>query len=55
MRLVIGSGMGIFTVIFMYTALGHHVHDHSTVKAGLETASPSGCYACWWARVLVEG
>jgi len=25
--------------------------DHSTVKAGLETA---GCYACWWARGVKE-
>ena len=43
----------------MYSCLyGHCVTvytDHSTVKAVLETASPSGWHAHWWTRVFSNG
>ena len=43
---------------FHYYLYGHCVTvytDHSTVKAVLETASPSGCHARWWTRVFSNG
>ena len=43
---------------FHYYLYGHCVTvytDHSTVKAVLETASPSDRYARWWTRVFSSG